>query len=211
MKKHKNIYRLALISVLLLAALGCQSRRQVSDEESAPGGTSEVDPRGFDPLEMPQDREVVPLEHPKPGEISGHSAFVDIDGDASDTTVHSETVTPGEADSLNNQAFRVQLFTSKVYGDARYALRVAEEIFDRPVFLDYEVPYYKLRVGNFANREAAEEYLLRAKAAGYTDAWVVVVNIRVKETAPLYDEPLLPESVDSTYLDLEEETVDDEP
>jgi len=211
MKRHESIYKLVVLAALVLIAFGCQSRRQVTDEEATPTGTPEVDQRGFDPLEMPEDREIVPVKYPKSGEIVGQSAFVDSDGDVADTALYSAAQVALETDSLNNQAFRVQLFTSKVYGDARYALRVAEEIFDRPVFLDYEVPYYKLRVGNFVDREAAEEYLLRAKAAGYSDAWVVVVNIRVKETAPLYDELMLPESVDSTYFDAEEETVDDEP
>ncbi len=90
-------------------------------------------------------------------------------------------------DTLNNQAFRVQILTTKVYGEARTALRVAEEIFDRPVFMDYEVPYFKLRVGNFAERETAENYQQRAKAAGYTKAWVVVVTVGVEEPAPLYE------------------------
>ena len=92
-----------------------------------------------------------------------------------------------QIDTLNNQAFRVQILTTKVYGEARTALRVAEEIFDRPVFMDYEVPYFKLRVGNFAEREIAENYQQRARAAGYTNAWVVVVTVAVEEPAPLYE------------------------
>lgn len=211
MKKHRSTYKLLLLAALLLLAVGCQSRRQVTDEEAVPTGTSEADPRGFDPLEMPEDREVVPVKYPKSGEITGQGAFVESEAGVLDTALYSGADAAGDVDTLGHQAFRVQLFTSKVYGDARYAHRVAEEVFDRPVFLDYEVPYYKLRVGNFADREAAEEYLLRVKAAGYTDAWVVVVNIRVKEVAPLYDELMLPEAVDSTYLDVEEETVYDEP
>lgn len=210
MKKLASIYRLVVPAALLLILIGCQSRRQVTEEEAPPAGKAEVDQRGFDPLEMPEDREVVPLKHPSSGEIVGLSAFVEDDDEIADT-LYGETHIAVEIDSLSNQAFRVQLFTSKVYGDARQAHRVAQEIFDRPVFLDYEVPYYKLRVGNFVDRETAEEYLQRAKAAGYSDAWVVVVNIRVKEAAPLYDELMLPEVVDSTYLDSEEETVDDKP
>ena len=56
------------------------------------------------------------------------------------------------------------------------------------MYLDYEVPYYKVRVGSFGSREEAEEYQQRAKAAGYRNAWVVMVNLGVKEAKPLYDE-----------------------
>ncbi|MBU0984142.1 MAG: SPOR domain-containing protein, partial [candidate division Zixibacteria bacterium] len=105
--------------------------------------------------------------------------------------------------SANNQAFRVQIFTSKLYNDARQALRVAEEIFDRQLYIDYEVPYFKVRVGSFDTRDAAEAYQLKAKAAGYGNAWVVLVTVGVVEAAPLYDdlpEPVFPEPVpfDST-------------
>ena len=70
------------------------------------------------------------------------------------------------------------------------AVQVAEEIFDRPVYLDYEVPYFKIRVGSFFDRDQAEDYMMRARAAGYKEAWVVVTNVAVREAAPLYfDEP----------------------
>ncbi len=104
-------------------------------------------------------------------------------------------------DSVNGQAYRIQLYTSKLYGEARHELRVAQEIFDRPVFLDYEVPYYKIRVGSFADRDKADEYLQRVKAAGYSTAWVVIVNVGVKEAAPLYRDTAPVQDIDTTYND----------
>ena len=57
-----------------------------------------------------------------------------------------------------------------------------------------------MRVGSFRSREEAEEYALRAKAAGYRDAWVVVVNVKVRQPALLYegDLPML-DQADSLF------------
>ena len=210
MRIHGSIYRITVLLIALLFVVGCLGGKKVAEEEPQRPSSAGVDKRGFDPLELPEDREVIPLTHPKSGDIQGQTAFVEADNIGADTSLSQQTATAGEIDSLNNQAFRIQLLTSKVYGDARYALQVAEEIFDYPVFMDYEVPYFKVRVGSFAERDDAEEYLMKVKSAGYTDAWVVMVNVRVKETAPLYDDLLIPSEADSLLPEIEELTGDDE-
>lgn len=148
-----------------------------------------ADGRGYDPLELPRDREVVPVKNPRSGSIRGNDALIDAEEDPSDSAYFVADNLPIGLDTVNNQVFRVQLFTSKTYGEARRAVVVAEEIFDQPVYLDYEVPYYKIRVGNFANRDDAEEYQPRVRTAGYGNAWVVVVNLGVTEASPAYDQP----------------------
>jgi hypothetical protein len=89
-------------------------------------------------------------------------------------------------DSLGAQVFRVQLNMIDVYSEARRALAVAQEIFDQPVTLDYEVPYYKLRVGEFPTRREAEMYQQKARGAGYGNAWVMVATASAKQIEPLY-------------------------
>ncbi|MFQ6009449.1 MAG: SPOR domain-containing protein, partial [Candidatus Zixiibacteriota bacterium] len=128
----------------------------------------------------------VPLVYPQKGAIYGKEAPLSAESlfYAKESSVAIES--PSTFNTLNNQVYRIQIFTSQLYGEARRAMTIAEEIFDRTVFLDYEVPYYKVRVGGFAQRYEAEDYLSRVKAAGYPDAWVVVVNVAIKEPAPLY-------------------------
>jgi hypothetical protein len=171
-----------------------------------------TDPRGFDPLELPRDRQVVPEAHPQAGAISGRQVLQTPDsGTEVDSTGEAVFAIPEPViDTFNSQAYRVQLHTSRVYGEARQAARVAEEIFDQPVYVDYEVPNYKVRVGNFPDRDQALSYQQKARAAGYSNAWVVMVNVAVRELAPLYDdlaEPLLPipvGPVDSLDVEVEE-------
>jgi hypothetical protein len=177
-----------LVLVLFGLVLGCSGPGRSGNE--APTSTDEeyVDKRGFDPLELPRDREIVPLKYPKTGSIHGSGALVDAAEDPTDNEYYIADSLPVAIDTLNSQVFRVQLFTSKQFGQARKAVVVAEEIFDQPVYLDYEVPYYKVRVGNFADRDDAEEYRPKVQTAGYKNAWVVVVNLGVKEAAPVYDD-----------------------
>jgi len=49
------------------------------------------------------------------------------------------------------------------------------------------VPYYKLRVGDFPDREAAEKYVPAAVEAGYKNAWVVKVNVGMRRLEGIYD------------------------
>ena len=168
----------------------CKSAPRPGDETGNKPDAGWQDPRGFDPLELPQDSENVPARHPRTDPIIGRQAIVEVE----DTPAAGDSTTalpPGTTvmDSSNSQAYRVQLLSSRVYKEARDGARVAEEIFDQPVYVDYEVPNYKVRVGNFADRPAAEDYLQRARAAGYANAWVAVVNLRVREVAPLYEQP----------------------
>ncbi len=191
-----------LIAILAVVALtGCQPKQQVVQESVPTATPTGSDTRGYDPLGLPGDRENVPQDHPKTGEIVGKVALVDVDRKQTDTVGASTKSAPMTIDSVNSQAYRIQLYTSKLYSEARHELRVAEEIFDRPVFLDYEVPYYKIRVGSFADRDKAEEYLQRVKAAGYPTAWIVMVNVGVKEASPIYRDAAPIQDIDTVYMD----------
>ncbi len=188
MKKSRSIYKLILVLFGLALIAGCLGKKEVSEEQPPAQEKPEIDNRGYDPLELPADRQIIPEEDPRGGVIQGKGALVSTVEQPPDTSAEGTVDIPVDIDTLANQTYRVQLLTSKVYGEARRAETVAKEIFDRPVYLDYEVPYYKLRVGDFATREAAEDYQQKAKSAGYANAWVVLVIVDVKEARPMYEE-----------------------
>jgi hypothetical protein len=186
MKIGRIIYKfIVLFSLLLL--LGCRPATVSNEKSQNKENKSEKDQ--FDPLELPSDTLIIPKINPQKGDLTGTVVKTEdqkINEQDSLANILIESI-----DTLNSQSFRVQLFSSKVYGTSKHTIRVAEEIFDRPVYLDYEVPYYKIRVGNFPNREEAEKYLLKVRTAGYNDAWVVAVNINVKESERNYQDSLL--------------------
>jgi len=183
----------------LILVTGCQPKRATITEGGSP--SSEADTVRFDPFELPQDRQVVPDLFPVNAAVKGRET-IEVDESvplAADTTAGAaDAATAVQVDTLNHQAFRVQVFTSKLFGEAQHVKRVAEEIFDRPVYLDYEVPYYKVRVGSFGDRYDAEDYAQRVRVAGYPDAWVVATTVNIRQAAPLYEDAPLPPSKDST-------------
>ena len=187
MRKPLNIYSLYLVLVALLLLAGCRPAQKAEEEKGEAQEPTYTDAREYDPLELPRDREIIPEAYPRSGVISGGDLIVEADPRADDSTYGQIVEIPQAVDTLNNQVYRVQLFTSQYYNEAKQAQEVAEEIFDQPVFVDYEVPYFKVRVGNFASRFAAESYQQQTREVGYTNAWVVVVNLNIKENAPLYE------------------------
>lgn len=70
--------------------------------------------------------------------------------------------------------FRVQvLLTQEI--DRATATRdtLASEIPDEWVYLTFDLPYYKVRVGNYLDRESAGRCVQRLVSLGYADAWIV--------------------------------------
>ena len=145
------------------------------------------------------------------GAVVGRQSLVAQDETESEQdTLSLTTENPYEAvDSVNSQAFRVQIFTSKLFGTARDAASVAEEIFDRPVFVEYEVPYFKVRVGNLDTREKAETLRQKARAVGYSNAWVITVTLNKREVPGLYDDLPDIETIPDSLL-LDSQAYDDE-
>ena len=202
-----------MVLATALCLVNCGPVLPTAEKEEPAAEPVRTDPRGFDPLELPRDREVIPETRPQTGALTGRQALVRGEDtlSAMDTSLVTITSLPETIDTVNNQTYRVQIGTSQVFGEARQAAAIAEEIFDRPVFVDYEVPYYKVRVGSFDSRDNAEAYQQKARAAGYANAWVVVVTLRVKEAAGLYENlpvPQIPPDstlVDSTQYEYEED------
>lgn len=185
MKNSNTISDIAAI-LLLLSLTGCKPSGAVITEKPSSKSSGASDSRGFDPLELPQDKTIIPREHPQTGPLGTAN---DQSPDSSmgyltlDTTRLIQMVT---YDTLSNQIYRVQLATTRLFGEARKIVSVAEEIFDLPVIVDYEVPNFKVRVGGFADRTQAEVYQEKCRSAGYKTAWIVMVNLNVRSLEPLY-------------------------
>lgn len=150
----------------------------------------------YDPLATPADREVVPEVYPV-------TVAVVPDGGDSLVGLPDQTFNAFDSTALEispTEVFRVQVFTSRLYTEATAERVLAEEIFNLPVHLDYEVPYYKLRVGDFLTRDDAEEMISEIRSIGYRNAWVARVVLRIRQAPEfdLSDEPILP--VDSSGL-----------
>jgi cell division septation protein DedD len=121
-----------------------------------------------------------------------------LPGPAADTTrVERETVVTGEirpAAELETApptvaeprgetlatGWRVQVFASRSQAEAATAAtRVREALGDRvPVYVERDDPWFKVRVGDFAERAAAEGLRRELAGHGWADAWAVRTTIR---------------------------------
>ena len=69
--------------------------------------------------------------------------------------------------------FRVQLGSTSDYDRAILIEERAAEIFDEEILLQFDSPYYKIRVGSMNNREDAQNLQQFAIQNGYRRAWVI--------------------------------------
>jgi len=196
MKKTKIFFsEIVIVLSAVLVFAGCSEKAGPAEEVRQAEAEPAKQTARFNPFDLPQDDEIIPRLHPKTAPIFSTNSPDTADADSlplpADKPAIVERPLNLGIDKLNNQTFRIQIGATELFGDARREKRIAEEVFDQPVYLDYEVPYYKLRVGSFADRRSAEQYLQKAKMAGYKTAWVVTVRVSVKEVAPFYDETRL--------------------
>jgi hypothetical protein len=169
---------LTILGLALLAA-ACAPGRLLPhhQEEKRPAATI-----SFDPLATAADREIVPEVYPL------RTIRPELVASARDSARADSAAGPIEV-------FRVEIFTSRLYGEANRELAIAKEIFSLPIHVDYEVPYYRLRVGDFPTRAEAERMVPGIRSVGYSNAWVARAIRKTLQPPPLdtLDQPILPE------------------
>lgn len=74
--------------------------------------------------------------------------------------------------------WRVELFSSSDRLQSEQKAREAAELFkEESVYVQFDHPYYKVRVGNFTDRKEAEKLLSKARRSGFSSANVVKAMI----------------------------------
>jgi hypothetical protein len=156
-----NTFKFILISTLLaLACAGHLQRRQaVSDSRMA--GESQFEPLGF-----AGDDAVVTGKNPERG----------LKSDTSRTDSISVKITANPIDTTGQKdqtIFRVQIYTTKSMDDAQEYSQSIKQLFPEGVFVEYQIPYYKVRVGEFRNVTDGQIFLEKVKKIGFENAWLV--------------------------------------
>ena len=180
---------IVVIPLLLLSCAPKQGTGETREETSSTAGPM------FDPLVTDIDREIVPEVY------AVKASAIPIAGDS---LLELRGISYKEYDSTAavtgpREVYRIQIFTSRLIAEASREKALAEEVFNLPIHLDYEVPYYKLRAGDFVTRAEAEDMIPEIRAIGYRNAWVARVVLKARETPEweLIDDPILPEGLDS--------------
>jgi len=71
------------------------------------------------------------------------------------------------------EGFRIQCVASSSIETVRAYKKEIESKLKYPAYIVFAEPYYKLHIGDFASRQAAESALVRVKEGGYREAWIV--------------------------------------
>jgi len=154
----------ALISILILRFISCSGISPYYDD-------NKKDPRtgaesNFKPLGLKGDADVVP---PRAEPIRKNANFI---FDRYQLVVNSSDTARASKDHI----YRVQIFTSRFLQEAQQFRNELFGKFEQAIYMDFEEPYYKVRIGDFETAPAGEAFLNEVREMGYTEAWLVKIK-----------------------------------
>jgi hypothetical protein len=159
--------KIGVLVCLSLALLCCSSIKQASkkdlQKENQPVGYDE----SFDPLTLNDDD----LE-----------ITADTTRTTGDTAKTKDSATPQAMAAKEADGFRVQILATNNIENASLTEQEATARFGSlgfKVYLIFEAPLYKIRVGDCVDRNAAEELRDKAKELGYSGAFIVKTQVNL--------------------------------
>jgi hypothetical protein len=78
-----------------------------------------------------------------------------------------------EREYIEISGFRVQLISTQDINEALKVRTQADSLYNLPVYIDFESPNYKVRIGNYATNDEAQTVQRRMQNQGFKFAWVV--------------------------------------
>lgn len=93
----------------------------------------------------------------------------------------ADTIAPpvSAAPERHAAGYRVQVFASQDQPAADdFARQIEERLPSEPVYVEWDEPWYKVRVGDFTDRGEADRLRLRLVEMGFGEAWTVPASIR---------------------------------
>ncbi len=156
-------YCLFLITAILW--MSCSGTKEMQKKDVSTEQEIQYD-ESFDPLSLNDDDLVLPQVDLSANRINTSASE---NGDISKGNIPKET-----------NGFRVQIIATQDYEKATLLEEEAKNQFSRfnhKAYLIFEAPLYKIRVGDFINRDDAEELKSEAKSYGYREAFIVRTKI----------------------------------
>ena len=91
-----------------------------------------------------------------------------------------EKETSVEVDSTD-EGYRVQVISTQNFEVADSLVKELSPLFNNEVYITFDPPNYKIRVGNFQFRSDAEKAESRLKRMGYRNAWIILTRIKAHQ------------------------------
>jgi hypothetical protein len=172
----KHYYRISILglSAGVLLFCHCAGSKQESTEKSETASTPPVLTEiieDFDPATLGD----YDIDETKPAP-------------SSEGPVRIEDILKGSSqrdsvDTRPQSGYRVQIMSTRDEEEARAVRRDAILKFKENVYLMFDDPYYKVRVGDCISRFAADKLQEAAIAKGFLEAWVIRTNVQPQRPA----------------------------
>ncbi len=180
-------YKIFLVVVFSISLFGCaSSRKETRVTDSFP--SEEKYDESFDPLLL-NDEDITFKKPVNAIEISDTILIPDQDSNEQEIIEENKLI----------DGFRIQVISTKDLENAARAKAIAIEQFEDlevKFYLEFDSPYYKVRIGDFKTRGEAESSREIIRSRGYPKAWIVKTKI--------WSNPDFPGSGDSTNTNLPE-------
>ena len=75
------------------------------------------------------------------------------------------------------EGFRVQVLATKQLAKAEQLQKDLSSILNQKIYIVFEAPNYKVRVGNFIHRSKAEDFRQYIIKEGYQSSWIIRTRI----------------------------------
>lgn len=177
--------KLLFTLILFIMLIGCASSKK-DQQASDPFASGANLDESFDPLLLHDDDITFIMPEP-PAENNEPVLF----------PLEEKNNTPIKQENKLIDGFRVQIISIKDLESAARAKSIAVEQFEDlqlKFYLEFDSPYYKVRIGDFKSRNEAERTLEVIRSRGYPKAWIVKTKV--------WSNPEFPEVSDSTAVDL---------
>jgi hypothetical protein len=181
-----KVIEIKIIALLALTVLvlNCASTKKESRETPPPATAEDLD-ESFDPMLLNDDD----IEFEKPKKRIEMPDPIILPPDEYETE---------QADQENKliDGFRIQITSTKDLENAAKVKSIAAEQFEDlnvRFYLEFDTPYYKVRVGDFPSRDKAENFREIIRSRGYPKAWIVKTKV--------WSNPELQAAADTTQVD----------
>jgi hypothetical protein len=158
-----NICSLFLLSILLLFSCAGLRNRIQPERDIRMAAESRFDPLGF----AGDDSVITGRNRMSPAQTDT------IDGSANSLNLSSQEQ-PNNPD--DHVLFRVQVYSTKLFDDAQQYSSSIKTMFPEGVSVEYQMPYYKVQVGQFNNSADGQSFLEKVKQLGFENAWLVRIT-----------------------------------
>lgn len=170
----KKTYGVLLVIMLIC---NCATTKKGSKSQTLDEGKKGLINENFDPLILNDDDIIVKKRIP-----------VEAKSDFDDSLV--KNMEEGDNSQMVIQGYRVQICAVSDKEAARDIQREAILKFNDNIYLIYDSPYYKVRIGDCTSRFEADKLQQLAIEKGFDDAWVVKTKVNPQSKSQSEEESL---------------------